>query len=543
MNGPPLTGWLWVAAFAPVALLFVLVASGKLRSQAASALVLVVTLIIGATVFRAGPASELVALGKGLWLGTWILMVVWPALLLYRIASVAGLERIGAIFASVLPRRRENLLIVAWLFPAFIQGVAGFGTPIAVAAPLLVAMGWSKTRAVLYPLIGYHWAVTFGSMGSSFYMASLTAHLEGGAQQEFALLASGLLGMNCLLAGAAVLLLDGGLAGLREGARVLLVAGVPMVLTLMATASVVPAVATLAAGTVGLLTVSLLAALTRRRARRHSVIGAGASPALPSSPHVASDAEESSDPKANPIQLLAPYGYLLATALPVFLIPASRQWVRERALIAFDFPATSTGWGWAADAVTNYTPIAVFGHPGFYILMACLLGYATYRLVGLWADADTGALLSAWVRSLPQASLSILLLAAVATVLIDTGMVSTLARGMTEVTGRAYPLLAPWVGAMGSFMTGSTTTSNALFAALQRDVSQLLGLSPAILLAAQTAGGNVGNAVAPVVILIGVTAIDAEDEVSTILRRALVPAGSLLTVVAAVTLVLSFTWS
>ena len=135
--------------------------------------------------------------------------------------------------------------------------------------------------------------------------------------------------------------------------------------------------------------------------------------------------------------------------------------------------------------------------------------------------------------------MSIVLLAAVATVLIDAGMVSTLARGMTEVTGRAYPLLAPFVGATGSFMTGSTTTSNALFAALQRDVSELLTLPPAILLAAQTAGGNVGNALAPVVILIGVTAIDAEAEVPAILRRALLPAGTLLVVLACVTLVLS----
>lgn len=175
------------------------------------------TLFVGGTAFRAGPETLLMAIGKGVWLGVWILLVVWPALLLYRIATVAGMERIGAIFSSVLPHRRENLLIVAWLFPAFIQGVAGFGTPIAVAAPLLTAIGWSKTRVVLYPLIGYHWAVTFGSMGSSFYMASLTAHLDAQGEYAFALLASGLLAVNCLLAGAAVLTLDGGFAGLREG--------------------------------------------------------------------------------------------------------------------------------------------------------------------------------------------------------------------------------------------------------------------------------------------------------------------------------------
>ena len=534
MSGPPLTVWLWLAALTPVALLFGLVASGKVRAQAAAAIVLIVTLVIGATVFRAGVRTEAIAVAKGLWLGLWILFVVWPALLLYRVASVAGLQRIGRIFASVLPRRRENLLIVSWLFPGFIQGVAGFGTPIAVAAPLLVAMGWSKTRAVLYPLVGYHWAVTFGSMGSSFYMASLTAQLGREGQLQFALMASGLLGLNCLLAGAIVLLLDGGLPALREGGRLVIVVGVPMALTLMATATIVPAVATLAAGTVGFVVLMVVVTLTRRRAHDSE---AGASPGaggLVGDPH--NDDERS----ATPLQLLAPYGYLLATALPVFLIPASRDWVRENVVLAPDFPSTVTGWGWVIEPVEDYTPLAVLGHPGFYILLAAVLGYLTYRAVGLW-DTDTRVLLRRWARSLPQASISILLLAAVATVLITTGMVSILARGLTDVTGRAYPLLAPWVGALGSFMTGSTTTSNALFAALQRDVADLLGLAPAILLAAQTVGGNVGNAVAPVVILVGVTAIEAEDELSVVMRRALVPAGALLVVVSSVTMVLALT--
>lgn len=153
--------------------------------------------------------------------------------------------------------------------------------------------------------------------------------------------------------------------------------------------------------------------------------------------------------------------FLLASALPVFLIPASRSWVRAHAVLALDFPATTTRWGWRVQAASDYTPIPLLGHPGFYILLACLLGYLTYRAVGLWEGTDSSRLIQDWVRSLPQASLSILLLAAVATVLIDTGMVSTLARGMTEVTGSACPFLAPWVGAIGSFMTGSTTTSNA----------------------------------------------------------------------------------
>jgi lactate permease len=105
-------------------------------------------------------------------------------------------------------------------------------------------MGWSPIRAVAYPLIGYQWSVTFGSMGSSYYMASLTAHLSPSEQLVLAVHAALLLAVNCLVAGALVLLLDGGLAGLREGLRVLLLVGIPMAATLVGVAVLVPAIAT-----------------------------------------------------------------------------------------------------------------------------------------------------------------------------------------------------------------------------------------------------------------------------------------------------------
>ena len=533
VTGPPVTVLTWLAAVLPVALLFVLVASGRVRSQAAAAIVLGVTVVVAVTTFRSGAANVGVGLVKGLWLGLWILFVVWPALLLYRIASAAGLDRIGESFSTLLPGRSERLLVLAWVFPAFIQGVAGFGTPIAVSAPLLAAMGWSRTRAVAYPLVGYHWAVTFGSMGSSYYMASLTAQLGLPDQRAFAVTAAGLLAVNCVLAGALVLVLDGGWSGLRDGAGTLLTVGIPMGLTLVATASLVPAVATLAAGTVGLLVVGGRAALRHRRAAA-SAPPAHSPPRSPSEVGTAAaghapDAADGGAPSGvaatrdlrTPLLLLSPYLWLLATALPVFLLPASRDWVRDHVRVAPDFPATATGWGWGVEAARDYTPLAVLAHPGFYIALACLLGVLTYRVAGVWASGTGAGLVPAWLRSLPKASLSILLLAAVATVLIDAGMVSVLADGAATVTGDVYPALAPWVGALGSFLTGSTTTSNALFAAFQADIATALDIPAALLLGAQTAGGNVGNAFAPVVVLVGVTALGGAEEIAPIIRRVL----------------------
>jgi lactate permease len=480
-----------------------------------------------------------VALAKGLWLGAWILAVVWPAMLLYRIADNAGFERIGRLFASLFPNRRENLLILAWLLPSFVQGVAGFGTPIAVAAPLLLASGWRRERAVAYPLVGYHWSVTFGSMGSSFYMAALTAHLGVHATDVFARHAAMLLGINCLVAGALVLLLDGGVRALRDGLRLLLTAGLPMAATLYVVAPVVPAIATVAAGAVGF--ASALAVTTADRIRDRRAGSPSPDLALAGTPRPRGDGPGT--PRVRPALLsraereagwlVTPYLYLLGIALAALLVPASRAWIGSHLVVGPDLPATTTGLGWHNGAVSTYTPLEVLGHPGSYLLAACLLGYLTYRKVGLWHPVGARRLAGAWAKSVRSTSISILGLACATTMLIDAGMISTLARGAVHVTGRAFPLLSGAVGALGSFLTGSTTSSNALFAALQAQVSHLLQLPAPVLLAAQTAGANVGNSLSPVVVLIGLSAVGAHHELPKVLRPVSLAALVLLGVVTA----------
>ena len=499
--------WTWLLALLPVAALLGLVLTERISTRLAAAGGLLTTTVVAATWFEAPLRTLTVAAGKGGWLGTWILAVVWPALLLYRVASSGGLDQLSEAFAALLERREEQLLVMAWILPSFVQGVAGFGTPIAVVAPILVALGWSTSRAVLYPLIGYHWSVTFGSMGSSFYMASLTAEFVGPAQLEFAREAAVLLSINAIVAPIIVLALDGGLTGVRRGARLVAVAGPAMAATLILTVQVVPAIGSLAAGAAGLLSVVGVMLVDRRRADRPAVINRGA------------------------LTPLIPYGLLLVLALPVFLIPASRAWVSSHLTWGPTFPATATGRGWATAANTDYTPLSLLGHPGTYIFAATMVSMLLLGRQHGWKLNDIRALVGSWTRSLPAASVSIVLLAMLALVMVDAGMIATLATGIASVAGGAYPLAAPLIGALGSFMTGSTTSSNALFAALQAQVAELIDVPATILVAGQTVGGNVGNSVAPVVILVGLGALGEEEAVGRVLRQVLPVALGLLALV------------
>jgi lactate permease len=537
--------WSWLLAVLPIVLLVVLVLRSRWTTAVKALLTAAVAIVIGAVAFGAGPQVLGVGIGKGVWTGIWILYVIWPALLLYHVAARAGLDRMGGVFANVLPRDVENVLLVAWVFPSFIQGVAGFGTPIAVAAPLLLAMGVRPVLAVALPLVGYHWSVTFGSMGSSFYMGALTAGIGAETQAVYATDAALILGVNMLVSGVLVCLLHGGLDSLRRGARMLAITGGAMFLALNLVVRVEPAVGSLAAGAAGLATVLVLRSRRARSPQTSDTVLArvpvGAGPVPPSAAGGSEDrlagprGTDGPDTPRRPLVVLLPYAYLLLLVLAVFLPAASRSFVKEHLLIGPSFPATETSLGVANEAVASWTPIALLGHPGTYILLSAVLGYLTYRWTRIWPEGELRGTVRSWVAQARRSSLSVIALAVLATVMVDTGMVRTIAEGAAAVTGALFPAVSPVIGAIGSFTTGSTTTSNALFSALQRDVAHLIQIDPAHLLAAQTTGGNIGNSLAPVVMLIGVTAVGAEDDMDAVFRRVAPSAGVLMLVAIALT--------
>jgi len=98
------------------------------------------------------------------------------------------------------------------------------------------------------------------------------------------------------------------------------------------------------------------------------------------------------------------------------------------------------------------------------------------------------------------------------------GMTHLLADGVSRVAGPAFPLVAPFIGALGAFMTGSNTNSNVVFGGLQQHVAALVGVSPLIILAAQTAGGAVGSLFAPAKVILGCSTVGLGGQEGGVLR-------------------------
>lgn len=508
----------WLLAFAPVVVLLALVLWGRLATTTCAAITTVAATAIAVLAFGAGTETILVGLGKGTWVGVWILAVIWPALLVHHLTSRLGMSSLGRFLHWLSPRPTDTVLFLAWILPSFIQGVSGFGTPIALCAPLLVAVGISPVRAVALPLIGYHWAVGFGSVGSSFYMGALTAHLDAAQTTAFAGSAAVVLGVNAMVSGVLVALMHGGRRGLRDSWPILVTVGPVMALAQGLAVRQVPAIGALCAGAAGI--VAFLA-IQHLRPRPRDAPGAASTAAR--------------DDGVRALTAATPHLALAVLALVVLVPPTLRQFAKSHLMFGPSFPATGTTQGVANTAVTGYNPIALLAHPGTFLLAGCAVGVLVWRLTGTWQPGLWAEVRGPWLRQALRTTPSVLLLAAIAGVLVDAGMVRSVALGAAAVAGPAYPAFAPLVGALGSFITGSTTSSNALFSALQHDVAVLTGVPPADLLAAQLAGGNIGNSLAPMVAVLGLGAVGHHNAEGEVARRTVGPALVLLGCVVAVT--------
>ena len=168
--------------------------------------------------------------------------------------------------------------------------------------------------------------------------------------------------------------------------------------------------------------------------------------------------------------------------------------------------------------------ISIFGHAGAILFYAGGIAYLLYRRAGYYESTDSWRRIWRKVgRSALKSTLSILALVAMASLMTHTGMTQIIARGISEtVSASVYPFVAPFVGTLGAFMTGSNTNSNVVFGALQQQTAALLSLSVPVLLAGQTAGASLGSVLAPAKIIVGCSTVGLGGQEGPVIRRMLV---------------------
>lgn len=504
----------WFLALLPILGVLVLMLRFHWGGAQAGAVGWAVALVVAALRFGAGPMVLWYAQLKGLLLTLYVLYLIWTALLFYRVAEEAdAIDAIGAGLRRLTPDRGLQALLLGWTFSSFLQGMGGFGVPVAVVAPLLVGLGFPPAAAIVIPSVGHPWAVTFGSLGLSFHALMATSGRPGDALAPWAAI---FLGVACLGCGAATLWAAGGKRTLRHALAPLIIVWGAMAGSqyLVVTQGLWSVGATLA-GLAGILVGVVWA---RWRSPRRA---AGPLPR-----------------RARGIRLawaVVPYALLVSIVL-LALIPSVSE-VLDSVVIRAHFPELVTSRGWVSPAGEGRS-ISVFGHTGALLTYASLITYLLFKWRGFYEVGAEIRISRGVARRAVRTSLGTAAMVLMAVTMVHAGMTNQLADGLSRVAGRAFPVVSPFIGALGAFMTGSNTNSNVVFAALQDRVAVVLGISPYVILAAQTAGGAIGSAFAPAKIIVGCSTVESAGGESAVLRAvmryglAIVGGIALLTVVA-----------
>lgn len=481
-------------ALTPILLILVLMLKLRWQGVHAGLVTWAVTVMIAGLRFGAGPSVLWAAQIRGLFLAGYVLYIIWGALFFYRTTAATGtIAALGEVVRRLSPNRALQMLLLAWCLASFLQGVGGFGVPVAVVAPLLAGMGFPPVASVVLPSLGHAWAVSFGSLGSSFFALLAATGLDGAVIAPWAAL---YLGLVCLVVGATTLWVAGGQVALRQ-------AWIPWLLIGFSMAGVQWGAARIGLWNIAAMLGSLAGLL----------VGSGW--ALFTTPQNWRSAELRGLLRT----ALLPYGILLLLILAVKFLPALRTTL-DSVTLQVELPAVSTARGWTVPAGATRS-ISLWGHTG------ALLSYVSL-LVGWWGVREgrlqTDDLRKIWrqvSRSGLSSTLGILSLVALATTMEYSGMITLLATRIAQLAGQFFPLLSPFVGALGAFITGSNTNSNVLFGALQRDIAQTLGYATPVLLAAQNAGGALGSVFAPAKVIVGCSTVGLSGEEGQVMRRLL----------------------
>ncbi|MNF38135.1 L-lactate permease [compost metagenome] len=506
-------GILALLAFSPILLAAILLVGLRWPAKRAMPLVYLLTAGIGLYVWEMSLNRVLASTVQGLIITIGVLWIIFGAILLLNtLKHSGGITAIRAGFATISPDRRIQAIIIAWLFGCFIEGASGFGTPAAIAAPLLVAIGFPAMAAVMLGMLVQSTPVSFGAVGTPIIVgvntgldsATIGAQLveQGSSWAQFLQLITSEVAIIHATVGTVmplimVLMLTrffGKEKSWKAGFEVLpfaIFAGLAFTLPYAATGVFLgPEFPSLAGGLIGLAIVTTAAHFGFL---------------IPKSTWDFADAKEWPSEWLGSVEMkldqltAKPMGTLrawLPYVLVGLLLVISRVFPEVGAAlksVVLVFPDLLGETGIKADFMPLYLPGG--------ILVAVVI--ATFFLHGMKLR-DLGTAVGESSKVLLGAGFVLLFTVPMVRILINSGvnasalpsMPIAMAQWVADSVGSIYPLLAPSVGALGAFIAGSNTVSNMMLSQFQFGVAESLGISGALIVAVQAIGAAAGNMVA-----------------------------------------------
>ena len=472
---------MFIEGLSPILWLIVALSVLKLPAWKACPIALIISVIMANLFFDMPITDVMTGTLEGAAMAVWpILGVIVSAIFAYNLTvQTGGMEKIKDMLSSVSTDKRMLILIIAWGFGGFLECMSGFGTAVAIGASMLVAVGVTPVGAVIVALLSNAAMSSYGSVGLPLTTLAKLTNFE---PLQIATYTAIQLSSMMVLMPFIMILAFGGLKAMKSMVPACLVGGFAFCLPSLAAA------ATLGASLAGIAgAVCSMSAL---------VIYAKKFPVKDPEYEIDDYDENFSITVGEAIRawlvFILIFVFLIGTSIPA--VAEVLKTVNTKIMIYSGPDAAPTTFQWMA------TPTIIF-------VSAILSG-----LINGAAISDMINVLSRTVKTLIPTFITIITIIATARIMGYSGMTMAVAETTVSATGDFYPFIAPLIGSIGAFITGSATSSCVLLSKLQVDSALAIGLgenAQAWIAAANATGSCVGKIISPQSIAIGAAAVGA----------------------------------
>ncbi|WP_313457907.1 lactate permease LctP family transporter [Pseudomonas sp.] len=529
-----------LAAVVPIVFFFLALAVFRLKGHVAGSITLGLSILVAIFAFQMPVDMALAAAGYGFLYGLWpIAWIIVAAVFLYKLTVKSGqFEVIRSSVLSITDDQRLQVLLIGFCFGAFLEGAAGFGAPVAITAALLVGLGFNPLYAAGLCLIANTAPVAFGALGIPIIVAGQVTGID--AFHIGAMTGRQLPLLSLFVPFWLVFMMDG-MRGVKETWPAALVAGLSFAVTQYFTSNFIgPELPDITSALASLICLTLFLKVWQpKRAFAEAKASVGAAVVQPSgsqpSPYSFGEIFKAWSPfliltvlvtlwTLKPFKAAFAPGGAMYNFVFNFAIPHLDQLVIKTAPIV----TAPT----AMPAVFKLDPISATGTA---IFLSALISMAVLKInfkTGLTTFKET-----LWELRWPILSIGMVL--AFAFVTNYSGMSSTMALVLAG-TGAAFPFFSPFLGWLGVFLTGSDTSSNALFSSLQATTAHQIGVNDTLLVAANTSGGVTGKMISPQSIAVACAATGLVGKESDLFRFTVKHSLFFATIVGLITLIQAY---
>ena len=510
-----------LVASLPIIFFFIALAVLRMKGHVAGTITVAIALAIAVLVYQMPVDMAFAAAGYGFLYGLWpIAWIIVCSVFLYKVTVKTGqFDIIRASVLSITEDQRLQMLLVGFSFGAFLEGAAGFGAPVAITAALLVGLGFNPLYAAGLCLIANTAPVAFGAMGIPILVAGKVTGIDPFLIGKMA--GHQLPLLSVIVPFWLVFMMDG-FRGIRQTWPAILVAGLSFAVTQFFTASYVgPELPDITSALVSLICLTLFLKVwhpkenfrfandgstkgicVARSGKAGSTLGfTGGQVFKAWSPFIILTAMVTVW-SLKPFKMLFDKGGPLAGLVFKWEVPHLHNLVIKAAPIVA-----------SAKPYEAIYKLDILSATGTAILISALISIALLRM----KPTEAARTFAEVVLELKRPIYSIGMVLAFAFVANYSGLSSTLALVLAG-TGALFPFFSPFLGWLGVFLTGSDTSSNALFCSLQATTAHQIGVSDTLLVAANTTGGVTGKMISPQSIAVACAAVGLVGKESDLFR-------------------------